>query len=484
MLLRRKPHPINSLAIAAIGLLFYRPADLFYPDWQLSYGTIFGIFLLYPPLLRWMRRYTLEKMQRLLEKGWFSRFLYQTTQVVVGVFAAGFAAWAGGAGILLWHFGAIVPLCPLWTALVSPIVPIILYLGFFKIVLAGLFPTVAAILGWIVAHCSAVFIWAVEQFAEWDFTSLRLGPTPGWISFAYYAMLGLWMLHRRLPRWIRFAPLAIGVMIVLGFYFNYTAQKGQLTLTCLAVGHGQAIILSSPDSRSYLFDGGSITNKDPGMRTIVPYLKYRGIQKLEAAFISHGDLDHYNALPEVAKAGFIKSIYANAGLLDRAKSGQTPAKLAETLSQCDIPLKSTLEPFPLGSQVVVKTIWPIVGEDLANISENDRSEVLLIAYAGKTILLSGDIETYAQKRIMELYPKLKADVLILPHHGSVTNLSESFTQTVAGETLIASCAHRRIPNAYQPKPGQQVFYTGRDGAVEVKIKTDGTICAVGFINSD
>lgn len=255
-------------------------------------------------------------------------------------------------------------------------------------------------------------------------------------------------------------------------------------MTCLAVGHGQAIVLSSPDGKTYLFDGGSITNRDPGMRTIVPYLKHRGIQKLDAAFISHGDLDHYNALPEIAMAGLIKAVYANNGFSDRAKERQSPVKLVETLEKKRIPVKTTLDPFPLGSYVVVKSIWPAAGQTVQTLSENDRSEVLLIAYAGKTILLSGDIETYAQQKIVELYPNLKADVLILPHHGSTTNLSDEFMQKIAGEIIIASCAESRIANAYKSDNGQHVFYTGRDGAVEVKIKTDGTICAAGFVSSD
>jgi competence protein ComEC len=485
MLFRRKPHPINSLAVAAIGLLLFRPTDLFYPDWQLSYGTIFGILLFYQPVLRWMRRYTLEKMTSLLlAERWLPWIVYFAVQLIVEVFAAGFAAWAGGAGILLWHFGSIVPLCPLWTALVSPIVPIILYLGFLKILLAGLFPTIAATFGWIVAQCSAVFIWAVQLFAQWDITSLRFGPTPGWISFAYYAMLGLWMIKRHLPRWIRFSPIAIGVLLIFGFYSNHAVRQEQLTLTCLAVGHGQAVVLHTADNKTFLFDGGSITNKDPGMRTIVPYLKYSGVSTLDAAFISHGDLDHFNALPEIAKGGWLKTVYANAGFIDRVKRGEAPALLSNTLEKYDVPLKSSAEFCFSPKSVVIRPLWPIKKEATQTMSENDNSEVFLITYADKTILLCGDIEIYAQEKILDLYPKLKANILILPHHGSTTNLSEAFVRKISDGVIIASCAKSRMTNAYKVDQSQQVFYTGRDGAIEVKIKADGTISTVGFVRSD
>lgn len=483
MIFRRNPHPVNSLSIAAIILLFFRPTDLFYPDWQLSYGTIFGILLLYRPILRWMQHYTLEKIQNLTKGNWLKQGCYFVAQIIVEVFAAGFAAWAGGAGILLWHFGSIVPLCPLWTALVSPIVPVILYLGFFKILLAGLFPTFAAVLGWIVLQCSALFIWAVQQFAEWDFTSLRFGPVPGWLTFAYYALIGFWLIKRHLPKWCKLLPIGLSFLLIVGFYTHHTAQKDQLTLTCLSVGHGQAVVLSSPEGKTYLFDGGSITNKDPGIRTIMPYLKYRGIQTLEAVFISHGDLDHYNALPEVAKAGLIQAVYANAGFLEKARKGDTPCLLSKTLQQQQIPLKSIDAFAPADKPVRIRTLWPVESGTVLPLSENEGSEVFLIEYAGRTILLCGDIELYAQQQIIKQNPDLKADIMILPHHGSTTNLSEDFVRKVTGNIVIASCSQNRIANAYKPNGVQQIFYTGRDGAVEVKIKADGTISAVGFVES-
>jgi competence protein ComEC len=483
ILFRRNPHPVNTLAITAIVLLLYCPTDLFRADWQLSYGTILGILLFYRPIKKWMGRFTLEPLAAMPpENRWMDR-LYLVTQIVVEVFAAGFAAWAGGAGILLWHFGCIVPACALWTAIVSPIVPVILYLGFFKILLAGLFPTVSALLGWVILQCSNVFSLAVRFFALIDFTSIHLGIVPGWVPAVFYLLIFLWFCRNRLrPVWANSAAVFLIILMAAGLWIPHYRQRGSLVLDCLSVGHGQAIVMTTPDGKSYLFDGGSITHKDPGSRVILPYLKYRGIDTIDAAFISHGDLDHFNALPEVAAAGFVKTVYANAGFFDKAQQNGSPKILADILRDDRVPLKPVCD-FPLpNGPVVIRTLWPTADSMEQNLSENDRSEIFLIAYAGKTILLCGDIEMYAQSKIMELYPKLKADIVILPHHGSTVNLSDSFVGRVAGHVIIASCAESRLAGVYRSAHNATVFYTGRDGAIQIKIKADGTMHAAGYLN--
>jgi competence protein ComEC len=481
---RRIPHPVNTLAVTAMALLFYCPTDLFRPDWQLSYGTILGILLFYKPIKNWLSRFTVEPIAALPAENYWVGWLNFTAQIFVEVFGVGFAAWAGGAGIAMWWFGSITPACPLWTAIVSPIVPVILYLGFFKILLAGLFPTVSALLGWVIVQCSDIFASAVRFFAHIDFTSIRMGTVPGWIPIGCYLLIFLWFCRARFrPVWVKIGTPFFVAAIIVGLAAQQYRQNGYLSLTCLSVGHGQAIVLATPDGKAYLFDGGSITNKDPGARTIIPYLKYRGMDSLDAVFISHGDLDHFNALPEVASAGFIKTVYANAGFFDRVQSGDAPKRLTDTLKEKHNLFVKSINDFPpLNGPVVIRTLWPTAADPAEGLSENDRSEVFLIAYAGRTILLCGDIEAYAQKKILERYPNLRADILVLPHHGSTTNLFEAFVRRLAANIVIASCAGSRLSGVYKPAQNQTAFYTARDGAVEVKIKTDGTIRAVGFIS--
>ncbi|MGH2271943.1 ComEC/Rec2 family competence protein [Anaerohalosphaeraceae bacterium U12dextr] len=482
MLFRRRPHPVNTLAVAALVMLLYRPMDLFYPDWQLSYGTILGILLFYKPTLSRLSQYTLEKSQLLATGSLPARTLYWLIQILIEMGAVGFAAWFGGSGILLWHFGSFTPLCTFWTILVAPIVPIILYLGFFKILLAGFLPTLSAMMSVVILHCCRLFSVAVQWFAAVDFTSFRIGPVAGWIVAAYYLLILIWLLRHHLHAVARkLGYTVLTAIVIAGLAVHLHSHREGLSLCCLSVGHGQAIVLRTPRGDAYLFDTGSISHKDPGSRVVIPYLKYKGIDRLRAAFISHGDLDHFNGLPEIAATGFLNTVYANTTFIDRAQSPSAPAQLIRQLNQYNIPI----QPIPRllnSDSIQIRSLWPTDAVSLS-LSDNDRSEVLLITYAGKSILLCGDIEAAAQTELLKQYPDLHADILILPHHGSTTNLAPHFIACIAPDILIASCSQSRLSHVCLPAPNQQAFYTGRDGAVEIKIKADGTYSTIGFLNS-
>ncbi|HML75232.1 MAG TPA: ComEC/Rec2 family competence protein [Anaerohalosphaeraceae bacterium] len=481
MLFRRRPHPVNTLAVAALVMLLYRPMDLFYPEWQLSYGTILGILLFYKPILSRLSQYTLEKLQPLSAGTLPARTFYWLIQILIEMFAVGIAAWFGGSGILLWNFGSFTPMCTLWTILVAPIVPIILYLGFFKILLAGFLPTLSVMMSALILHCSRLFSVAVQWFAAVDFTSFRIGPVAGWIAAAYYMLILIWLLRHHLhPIAQKLGYTVLTVILVAGLILHLQSRRDGLSLCCLSVGHGQAVVLQIPNGEAFLFDTGSISNKDPGSRVVIPYLKHKGIDRLQAAFISHGDLDHFNGLPEIAATGFIKTVYANTTFLDKAQTPSAPAELTRHLNQYHIPIRPVPKSLNSGP-VQIRSLWP-TETTTPSLSDNDRSEVLLITYAGKSILLCGDIEIAAQTELLKLHPDLHADIMLLPHHGSTANLAPDFISRIAPDILIASCTQSRMSNAYTPTQNQQAFYTGSDGAIEIKIKADGTCSTVGFGN--
>jgi beta-lactamase superfamily II metal-dependent hydrolase len=102
----------------------------------------------------------------------------------------------------------------------------------------------------------------------------------------------------------------------------------------------------------------------------------------------------------------------------------------------------------------------------------------LIEYAGRKILLCSDIEIKAQRELLRLYPNLKAQVVVVPHHGSARTLEKGFLEKLRAEILICSCSSRAFekgqitqPRIHQTRP----YYTGPDGAVAVSVSKDGTL---------
>jgi competence protein ComEC len=486
VLFRRQASPLNTLALSAMVLLFFRPYELFSAGWQLSFMSVLGILLFYPAVrFQLLTRLFYPLVPSLKRFVGMQHFLHG----VIELLAIGISIWLTIAPILLYYFGRINPLSPLWTIIALPFVLAILYAGFLKILLSGIFPTLAAVFGWILNLAARGLERLVVLLSKIDFVQI-VSYRPGLrlVLFIYLLILAICLLpHRyRLARKVVFG-LMVACFLFPGISRHIDIKnRNVLEMTCLSVGHGQCIVLSGPNNEHILFDAGSITNKNIAHKTIFPYLQHQRIFSLDTVYLSHGDLDHINAVGDLVAYVNVKNICANHVLLQTAQTPSVEKELHDGLIRAGHELTNTRN-YTGPKGLAIQSIWP--GEEIvkdSSVSENDKSEVLLIRYANRQILLCGDIERQSQKRLMEVYPDLTVDVLVLPHHGSTNNLDNGFVEQLDPAVVIASGSQRNMTNTYQPAAGSgmQIFHTAKDGAVSIKIKADGTLSAAGYLNPE
>ncbi len=171
MMFRRNPNGLNTLSLAAMVLLLINPKWIFEAGWQLSFASVSGILIFTSNINGWLQHHLVEKVT------WFfkemdSRFrgndksggngnsvgkdkwngnnnglLTPIISFVISVFAVGFSAWLGGAGVLLYHFNSINPLTCFYTVIAFPLVAGILSVGLGKVIISLLFPTAGVLLG-------------------------------------------------------------------------------------------------------------------------------------------------------------------------------------------------------------------------------------------------------------------------------------------------------------------------------------------------
>src|SRR5262249_16770280 len=67
----------------------------------------------------------------------------------------------------------------------------------------------------------------------------------------------------------------------------------ELRCTFLAVGHGGCTVLETSDSRTLLYDAGSLAGPDVTRRQIAPFLWHRGIRRIDEVILSPADLAHF-----------------------------------------------------------------------------------------------------------------------------------------------------------------------------------------------
>jgi competence protein ComEC len=175
-----------------------------------------------------------------------------------------------------------------------------------------------------------------------------------------------------------------------------------------------------------VFDTGAkfANDSDIGKTVLLPFLRYRDIDKLDRFIISHGDNDHI---------GGANSLIQNL----------PPDKLITSVP------KQLADYSPIRCQAGQSWDWDQVTFTLLSPpstlfhSENNNSCVLKIQSKQGNMLLTGDIEAEADNWLVTYYgDKLKANILVAPHHGNQTSSSAGFLATVRPDYILIPAVYK------------------------------------------
>src|SRR5262247_2743356 len=83
--------------------------------------------------------------------------------------------------------------------------------------------------------------------------------------------------------------------LLLGWRATHRRQPGELTVTFLDVGQGDAAVLETPSGKVLVVDTGGLSpegNDDAGRRVVTPFLKHRGCNHIDLLLLTHPHADH------------------------------------------------------------------------------------------------------------------------------------------------------------------------------------------------
>jgi len=480
---RRHSNPINTLSLAAIILLLTRPTQLFEVGWQLSFASVLGILVFTEKIGNFLHERTGNRFWNIAsgDVKILIRLTRRLGRAVVTLFSVGFAAWLGGAGILLYHFYTITPLTSIWTVIVFPFVALILAIGYLKIILSFLLPTAALGLGVVVTKLADCLILIVEFVAHLDISQILIGHislAPIIFYYGFILFAGFVYFRRPLLKKAICTAMVLIIIVFLGALRWQRTYRDNLVVTTLDVGHGQAILAQLPGKANILFDAGSLHKSDIGRRIVSAFLDYSGINKIDVIIVSHNDIDHINGIPEIVGHCRVVVIYANDVFFDKTDTWGTAKFLNDCLLEQGHKIQTLGKNLNLQSAANIKILWPNKqiprNEEL---SDNDKSVVSLIEFADRKILLCSDIERFAQRELLQLFSNLKADVVVVPHHGLAKTLEPNFLKSLDADILICSCGRGQYERqqTIKRKNRAKSFYTARDGTITLCIDKDGTI---------
>ena len=248
-----------------------------------------------------------------------------------------------------------------------------------------------------------------------------------------------------MPKGLMYRSIGLIFFLPLCFYQVNKIKQGELELTLLDVGQGLAILIQSAN-QSILFDTGAKYSEkfNIGTHIIVPFLQRKNIQQLDKIIISHGDNDHIGGLAGILSEIEVKKVFSSVA--------NESNYIHHTFCQRERSWEM--------DSIYYEFLHPDENEH-QGLSKNDSSCVLMIKTPKHKILLTGDIESKSEHLLLEKYAnKLKADVMLIPHHGSRTSSNKEFITHVDPDIALVSSGYR---NRFGfPKPDVIQRYLDRD----------------------
>ena len=527
---------LNTISVAALAILLWKPSSLTDSSFQLSFlaaGVIAALALpwmerssapyraglrhlgdvtrdgAYPPKVTQFR-IDLRAMSNWLSARLPRRIASRATDLLSVPVIVGLRLWDivllsvviqwGMLPLLAQDFHRVSLAGPLSNIPAVLLTAIIVPLGFATLLASFVWARLALLLAKALGLCAALLLSTVTWFGHWPRLSYRIPGPPMWLAIAFFiaffclVMCARDVAARRLNRsvWRKLSPpirpvewasalaLASLTLLVASHPFTPNLERGKLEVDVLDVGQGDSIFVAFPNGGTMLVDGGA----QAGSESIGGYHSGTDVgEEVVSPYLwSRGikSLDvvalthaHHDHLDG------LRSVLQNfrVGELWIGRDEETSAfkaLLAEARSRgVAIVEKQRGSDFQCGG-IEGDVLWP---EDISAVPQasNDNSLVMRLRDEAVSFLLPGDIEKKVEAALVNDHSPIAADFLKVPHHGSKTSSIESFVAAVAPRIAVVSVGEG---NQFGHPAEDVVARYARAGVRFLRTDRDGEVTAL------
>lgn len=415
-LIGRRGEPLNALALTAAGIVALAPAKIFDPGLQLTFLATAGILI----------------------AGVAGNPAGTGRRGVASGVTISSSAYLATAPTVAWHFGWIAPICVLSNLAALPLCAFVLATGYLSIFMADL-PVIGDMLGAAVRGATGLLLALSELATEVERGGYCVG-RPHLTVLVLYHALGLgWIVARASVRPSIERGLAFAfALCVLALHTGPAppAAPRAIEVAVIDVGQAQSIFARGTRGRTILVDtAGSLSSRfDPGERIVLPFLLSSSGRRIDTMILSHDHLDHVGGAAALLREievgelclppGFHRS-HPLARLAAAARGRGGAIRLCEWGTR-----------FQVGG-LQVRVVAPRRSD--LSLGSNDRSVAVVLGRAPHRLLIPGDLEVEGEASVVSSPLPLRAEAMILSHHGSLTGTSRAFLSRVRPRHAVVSC---------------------------------------------
>jgi competence protein ComEC len=459
--LRRRSDGLNALAIAGVVMLVLDPSAIFDLSLQLSFSAVLALVLLTPGL----RALVPVPVPSPRVASGVKLRLWKWNEAALTTALASVAVTAVSAPLVAATFQRLGVAGLASNVVAMPISGALTLLAASSAAAFVVSPVLATPLLWLGTRLSAVLLGLAEWFAALPFATWEVPAPPWWLALGWWAGLLAFVLLKGRWRWLSLAtPLAAVLHLALP-----PLGPDALEVTFLAVGHGDATVVSHR-GHHLLIDGGGVPNgADTGARFVLPFLRQRRIAALDLAVLSHAHPDHALGLISTLEKVPTKRLW-----LSPSPAGPLTTDLIAAADGAEIEVVERGHEGLTFGDLQVEILGPPADRSTIE-EENDRSIVLKLTHGKVSFLLTGDLEVAGEEALGD---PGEVTVVKAPHHGSDTSSTPGFVAATRAKYVVF-CVGRnnrfKFPRdevvARWEGAGARCYRTDRDGAVT--FRSDG-----------
>ncbi|MCB8943545.1 MAG: DNA internalization-related competence protein ComEC/Rec2 [Ardenticatenaceae bacterium] len=466
-----------SLFLSALLMTLVNPFTLWDVGFQLSFTATLGLMLYGTPFTQWTRR----QLLRWLDVGIVNRVMGLLSEAVLITLAAQVLTLP----LMMAYFGQLSLVSLAANAFILPAQPGVMLWGGLA-TLAGLFvPFIGQIFAWVAWLFLSYTIWLVRLFARVPGATVPVEISLTGIVLIYGVIAAVtWYAQQDEEQRRRIGAvvgrnltqrLAVGASLlaaVLTVSWSTSQPDGRLHIAFMNVGQGDATLITTPNGRQVLIDGGfypSVLNDQLGRQ--MPFWD----REIDLMVATHPDADHVAGLVEVFDRYAIGRL-----ITDGEGLGESPiydeVLLAAEAAGTPIHPAQVGEVIYLDEGVRLEVLHP--GARLNSESRNENSVSMRLVYEDFAFLFTGDAEEAAEREMLATGLPLQSLVFKAGHHGSRSSSTLPFLAAVRPQIMVVSAG---LDNRFgHPHPelleraaavGTAVLRTDQLGTIEVI--TDG-----------